>query len=170
MVPTWCPKRPNSSPLPQGQATSEIILILKQPSTTGSMKIEFTTSIKLTSAELKYIYSMPSYTQACSTLSDSTRLESSADWMDGQDMIEIHIWKLTSQNSHLAKSSKLSGMVLQFLWEDLLLNKFINKIINTLQKQFWIKENKLSSVLLEILKCWCAQLYALIWVAFQFLT
>lgn len=133
---TWCQKKHSSLQHQLDLAILVIILTLLRLLTTGSMKIECIINIKRIFEELKFIYLMLLFMLDLLILLGSMLLVLLVDYMVGLDMIEILIWRLIFLNYHLQKFYKLSGMVLQFLFEDWQLKKFIKKIINTQQKQF----------------------------------
>ena len=144
-----------------------ITSILSPPSITGSTKTESITNTKLKSEEPNCTPSVPSTMPVCSTLPGSMPLPLLEDSPDGLDMTGTPIWKLISLNYHLPKLSRSSGTVPQSSSEDSLPNKSSRKT-NTPLKPFSTRALKLS--LLQLVKplSWCAQLSALIWVAFPF--
>lgn len=163
------PIKPSSSSLAPDLVTLVTTSISSLPSTTGSRKTESTTNIKSISEELNSIPSLQSTTPVCWTSLDSTPSPQSEDWLDGPDMIETPTWKSTSLNYHPPKSSKSFGTEPLSSSEDLLQNKSSNKT-STLLKLFWTRAQKLFWLQLVKLLSSCALLFALIWVAFPFLT
>lgn len=89
------------------------------------------------------------------------------DWMDGQDMIEIPIWKLIFRNFHLLRLFKLFGMEHLCLLEGLLMRR-LNRKINILSKLCLIKVHKLFWPPQVRAAFWSVQLSVHIWDAFQF--
>jgi hypothetical protein len=104
------------------------ILISKHLLITGLIKIESIINMKAILEELNFIHSVPYIMLVCWISLDSMQLLLLVDLMDGQDMIEIHTCKLISLNYHQEKLFKLSGMELQSLLEDWLLNKLNKKM------------------------------------------
>ena len=92
-----------------GLATSEITSISRPPLTTGSIKIDFTTSTKPTSEGHRYTCSVLLTMLASPIWPVSTLSQSSVDLMDGLDMIETPILKSTFPKFLPEKSFRLSG-------------------------------------------------------------
>ena len=105
--------------------------------------------------------------QVCWISPDSMPSVRLVDWMDGQDMIEIPIWRLIFLNFHLLRLFRLFGMEHLCSLEGLLRRRS-NRKINILSKLCLIKVHKLYWPLQVRAVFWSVQQFVHIWDVFQF--